>query len=626
MRFPGQSEGAGWNWCVDSVTVAPNGDLEVLTSWTPTAWTGAINFLGIDKGADAGNRRMYLVDGRGRRYDHYETTEAARYGGKLEWNGRLQGTFSFRVPTPGSSRFAFHDDDQGVVVRIALDPLRRVSPEERAALAKRIRAADDIEIEDSWGGLGPARHDQWRLKRGPSGWSGDKNVSSQIVNEFFDLLAEAPLTRGTAPDSRILHTDDYPSLAIRLGGEQQAIEFSSESQGEGHVPWKLVTGNETLTVPSDHPERALALLRSVLKGEAPVPPRASRGSEDRADALRLAVQSGDVAKLRALAREGADVNSASGYDGATPLLVAVLAGRAEAIPVLAGAGARIDEKTPRGRPLVVALQTGRLEVVRALLAAGADPNAHPSEPAPLQMAVQSGDIGTVRAVLDAGAPASSAGTLTAAAYTGLVPIARQLVAKGASLEGEDEMGATPLIAAARHGHEEMLDFLLSSGAKVDGRSRYGTTALHAAAGNAQLGATERLLRAGASPNVKAGDGVTPLLFARSPRVVAALLRAGADPNAVGSGTTPLLATVAQFGGRRGYQGERYREGEPDDRLATVHLLVSAHANVNAADTHGQTPLMAAAQKCASDLEMIRVLLRAGADANRVDAEGRSALR
>jgi ankyrin repeat protein len=570
---------------------------------------------------------MYLVDDRGRRHDHYETTEAARYGGKLEWNGRLQGTFSFRAATPGSSRFAFHDDDQGVVVRIALDARRRVSAEERAALAMRIRAADEVEIDESVGGLGPSRHDRWRLKRGPSGWTGDRGVPPQIVNEFFDMLMKAPLARGASHSPREVLTDYYPSLSIRLGRGEQAIEFSSESQGAGHVPWTLATGKETLVVPSDHPERALALLRPVLRGEAPVPSRASRGAEDRrADALRLAAQSGDVAKLRALARSGADVNSVSGYDGATLLLVAVLAGQARAIPVLAEAGARVDEKTPRGRPLVVALQMGRVEVVRALLAAGADPNPHPSEPAPLRMAVDSGDIETVRAVLDAGAPASSAGVLTAASYTGLIPIAKQLLSKGANLEGEDEVGATPLIAAARHGHDDMLDFLLASGAKVDGRSRHGTTALHAAALNAQLGATERLLRAGASANAKSRDGMTPLHFTRSPRVVTALLRAGADPNAVGAGTTPLLVTVATFSGGRGYQGQRYREGEPDDRLATVRLLVSAKANVNAADTRGQTPLMAAAQRCGSELDMIRALLGAGADVNTVDAEGRSALR
>jgi hypothetical protein len=271
----GRSEGASLHWCVDAVVVAANGDLEVRTSWAPSLGASLDPFAGIEKGGDASNRKMYLEDDRGRRYDHYDTAGAARYGGRLVWDGRLQGAYSFRARRPGSARFSFHDEDQGVVIQFALDAARRVSPEERAAVTDAVRTADEVEIEDAWGGLGPRRHQQWRLKRTRSGWTGDKDVPAPIAQEFFDLLAAAPLTRGQYVP-RFSHTDDYPSLHIRFRRGQEVIEFSTESQGEGHVPWKVVKGGDTLVVPSDHPDRALALLRSFLTGKGPPPPREAR--------------------------------------------------------------------------------------------------------------------------------------------------------------------------------------------------------------------------------------------------------------------------------------------------------------------------------------------------------------
>ncbi len=622
VDVPGGSREEGVRWCVDVVTVAPNGDLELLTSWT-----ASMGFLQIEKGADAGNRKMYLEDDRGRRYDHYETTEAARYGGRLDGHERrLQGSFFFRAKAPGSSSFVFRDDDQSLAIRFALDTKRSLSLDERAAVVAWIRGAQEVEIEDSWGGLGRPRNERWRLRREGSTWRGDGQVSEEVMKEFLERLEQAYLTRG-AYVPRLEWTDDYPSLSIRLVGGDQTVEFSTESQGDGHVPWKVVWRGETLIVRSDHPARALARLKSVLTGQpsaSSIPPGApERGASD---GLRVAAQSGDVEKMRALLATGADANAASAYDGATPVLAAVLAGKAESIPVLAATGARIDETTARGRPLAVALMMGWGDVVRALLAAGADPSARPGEPAPLLLSIEGGDVETVRALLERGADASGEGTLTAAALTGIVPIARLLLAKGASLEGANELGLTPLGGSAYHGHEEMLDFLLSSGAKVNARDGHDMTALHAAARNAQLGAVTRLLGAGASPDAKTRDGETPLLSARSPRVVAALLRAGADPNAAGAGTTPLVAAAASFAEGRGYLGSRYREGEPNDPLATLKLLIDARANVNAADAEGRTALMAAAQRPGSELQMIRALIGAGADPNRQDAKGRSALR
>ena len=55
----------------------------------------------------------------------------------------------------------------------------------------------------------------------------------------------------------------------------------------------------------------------------------------------------------------------------------------------------------------------------------------------------------------------------------------------------------------------------------------------------------------------------------------------------------------------------------------MRLLLARGANVNTSEAHGYTPLMLAAYE--RQLAMVKFLLRHGADVNRRDTEGRSAL-
>lgn len=107
------------NWCVQSLWVREDGSIEIAVIW-------AVNVMAIgDTGRpplqmnpDVGNTNMYLVDNLGRRYDHTATGGAAALGGTLPWGQEttLTGAFVFPPAQPGASTFAFHDDDQGVVI------------------------------------------------------------------------------------------------------------------------------------------------------------------------------------------------------------------------------------------------------------------------------------------------------------------------------------------------------------------------------------------------------------------------------------------------------------------------------------------------------------------------------
>jgi len=154
-----------------------------------------------------------------------------------------------------------------------------------------------------------------------------------------------------------------------------------------------------------------------------------------------AAERGDLAQVRALLSEGADVNAAQG-DGMTALHWAALGDRAEMIRVLVYAGANTETRTRLGSytPLHLAAENGHAEAIAALVAGEAKIGAQTANgTTPLHFAAASGDAEAVTLLLDAGAEidapewASSQTPLMFAAAHGRVETARVLVARGADL-------------------------------------------------------------------------------------------------------------------------------------------------------------------------------------------------
>ncbi len=120
--------------------------------------------------------------------------------------------------------------------------------------------------------------------------------------------------------------------------------------------------------------------------------------------LHRAARQGDLARLRALARQGKDLN-ARDADGRTALLAAVAAGRSDAVGELLRDGAGVDVAAPGGRtPLVEAAERGQLDAVRLLVQAGADLHAQASGVgSPLDAADRSGNVEVANLLRRAGA-------------------------------------------------------------------------------------------------------------------------------------------------------------------------------------------------------------------------------
>ncbi len=150
---------------------------------------------------------------------------------------------------------------------------------------------------------------------------------------------------------------------------------------------------------------------------------------------------GDMESVRALLRDGADVNAAQG-DGMTALHWAAMRGDAEMVSVLIYAGANLSSTTRLGAytPLHLASRDGRSAAVALLIEAGGDANGRTTtEATPLHFAAAGGDVPTITSLLEAGSEIDAR---------------------------EKGHGQTPLIFAAAAGRLDAVHTLIARGADV----------------------------------------------------------------------------------------------------------------------------------------------------------------
>nr|XP_015213766.1 PREDICTED: ankyrin repeat and SOCS box protein 18 isoform X2 [Lepisosteus oculatus] len=185
-----------------------------------------------------------------------------------------------------------------------------------------------------------------------------------------------------------------------------------------------------------------------------------------------------------------------------------------------------------------------------------------------------------------------------------------------SLEYKREL-TSPLCISAAQGYTDCLRYLLQHGARPN-LAPGGKTALHEACENSNTACVELLLEHGASPVQLNEEGLTPLHLCKTPqsfRCAKLLVRYGA---LVTQPSEEECETPLHVVAKRGLQNH-------------AHLYLRYGAEVNSTNSSGETPLGAACARAQSleeqdnYLQLCRLLLIYGADANVVDNEKRSPL-
>jgi ankyrin repeat protein len=268
----------------------------------------------------------------------------------------------------------------------------------------------------------------------------------------------------------------------------------------------------------------------------------------------------DTDAVRALLKDGADVNAAQG-DGMTALHWAARHGDVEMTQMLLYAGANVKAATRLGNytPMLMAADQGHAKVLAALIAGGADVNA-------------ANTLGTTPLML--------------ASASGHADAVTTLVENGAEIEAKEKtFGQTPLMFAVSHNRIEAAKALIKAGADLKATSKVNNV------GNLSGPEQEFLAQASGSGNQVGGGGQ-----GRTGQVVAA--------GAQGAQGSQGAQGAPGGGGRRGFGGRPGLE-----RPYFYNELVDKQG--------GHTALILASRS--GYMDAAKVLVEAGADVNQISA-------
>jgi ankyrin repeat protein len=378
-----------------------------------------------------------------------------------------------------------------------------------------------------------------------------------------------------------------------------------------------------------------------------------------------AAMRGDAAAVRALLKEGSDVNAAQG-DGMTALHWAAMNNDMALADVLLYAGANVRAATRINgyTPLFLAAERGYADLVARLLKAGADPAGVSSTGStPLMLAAASGNVETLRLLIDAGAEVNARDTAKAqtalmyAAAHNRVEAIKLLTGRGAEVSAaskvvdlyefteEDSEGRPAQQGPAAQETRTAPQRGAPPPKRVRGVDRPwvytelvaymgGLTPLLLAARDGHTDAVIALLDAGADVNqVSAGDRTSPVLIATINGhydLAKLLLDRGADPTiAAENGVTPLYAVLnCEWAQKANYPQPRahlqqkltYLElmtaffdkgADPNVRLKKKVWYAGYNSDLSGIDESGATPFWRAAY--ASDVPAMKLLVSRGAD-------------
>jgi ankyrin repeat protein len=265
------------------------------------------------------------------------------------------------------------------------------------------------------------------------------------------------------------------------------------------VPPKTEEKTQQTALPDFAPVEQAEWIRAVLVGSAAELKKLLDGgmnpnakTAEGTTALMLAAR--DLEKAQLLLDRGADVN-ASAATGFTPLMVAArYRGNAEVVRLFLRKGAKpnVDkgiEVRNDATALFFAVVAGDAQMVETLLGAGARLTDRMKllgyiTTSPLLYAALGGDSGMVEYLISKGADPNEVdddgiSVLGWATINNHVDVAQALLARGAQVNYVDKLGMTPLLYAAsiNFGDTAMMEKLIAAGGDLKAKDKQGLTAL-----------------------------------------------------------------------------------------------------------------------------------------------------
>ncbi|MBE9117549.1 ankyrin repeat domain-containing protein [Lusitaniella coriacea LEGE 07157] len=272
-------------------------------------------------------------------------------------------------------------------------------------------------------------------------------------------------------------------------------------------------------------------------------------------ALETAIAREDIELIKNLINKGANVNAVNRETGETSLMLAAYTGNLQLVKILleAGALANAVNRETGETALVFAAQRGHKDIFEYLLPLTTDLQQKQYAEAELPRGL----------LLKARRDDPLLSSLIAAVVRGEIQTIRELIVKGANINVFDENGETPLYISVS---------------------------------NYAIDVARVLLELGADPNTPAeNDSYTPLAEAivrRYTEMVTLLIEAGANPDLLVNGATPLMIAAES------------------NCLDIANVLLQTGIDVNFRTENGQTALFFAARS--GKIEMMQLLQNAGA--------------
>ena len=234
--------------------------------------------------------------------------------------------------------------------------------------------------------------------------------------------------------------------------------------------------------------------------------------------LRDAVSDNNLAAVRRLLENGADVEEDGGY-GSSPLVIAVFDNFSDIVEVLIEHGANVNARNDvSGRaPLHSAASQNSRESAELLIANGANVRVRSDNGVEVLHSAAVGDHPEMGRYLisrganvdpadnDGATPLHWLGCKSDSNFCGVntdlyfdgspgVEFAGMLISRGANINAKDDNGETPLHSATRAENRDLIELLVVLGADLNARNNNGETALDLADGAGYFDDLEQLLK------------------------------------------------------------------------------------------------------------------------------------